>query len=141
MALRALASIEYDVRYVNRRTLYALMTIAMVATSVARVSARSEQIDSQQIKNPQTATRPKLVIRTEELFPLTPPTRIGVFKLLQPRNDGEFVRVAVPVGELISRAGRSISDANRRRAERNADARVRRDLEQFLAANQKQNRP
>jgi hypothetical protein len=42
--------------------------------------------------------------------------------------------VSVPVGELVSKAIRAISKAHHRRAERQADERVRIDLERFLAA-------
>jgi hypothetical protein len=54
--------------------------------------------------------------------------------VVPPQTNGEVIRVGIPVGELVSRAARSISDANHRRAERKADERVRKDLERFLAA-------
>jgi hypothetical protein len=75
-----------------------------------------------------------LIIRAEELFPLTPPNRLGMFALVRPETNGEVIRVAIPVGELVSRAARAVSDANHRRAERKADERVRQDLERFIAA-------
>jgi hypothetical protein len=53
--------------------------------------------------------------------------------LVPPEMNGEVVRVSVPIGELVSKATGAISDANHRRAERKADERVRKDLEQFIA--------
>ena len=57
-----------------------------------------------------------------------------MFTLVPPNTNGELIRISIPVGELVSRAARAISDANHRRAERKADERVRKDLEQFIAA-------
>jgi len=76
---------------------------------------------------------PKLVVRVEELFPLTPPKRLGMITIVPPQHDGEILRITIPVGELVSRTVRTISDANQRRAERKADERVRQDLARFLA--------
>ena len=77
---------------------------------------------------------PKLVIRREDLFPLTRPARLGRLTLVPPQTSGEVVRVSIPIGELVSRGARTISAANRRHAERKADERVRKDLERFVAA-------
>jgi hypothetical protein len=57
-----------------------------------------------------------------------------MFTLVRPEANGEVIRVAIPVGELVSRAARAISDANHRRAERRADERVRKEFAQFLAS-------
>jgi hypothetical protein len=100
---------------------------------VVRVSAHAQKVDPQRVAIP-SPSKPKLVIRAEELFPLTPPTRIGMFTLVRPEANGEVVRMAIPDGELVSRAARAISDANHRRAERKANDRVRKDLAQFLAS-------
>jgi|SRR5689334_18559208 hypothetical protein len=113
-----------------------MRTIAAVAVSflcwIATVSADQLARDPKQIDSaiqPQT----KLIIRPEELFPLTRPTRLGMFTLQPPQTTGEVIRVSIPVGELVSKAARALSDANHRRSERKADERVRKDLEQFLA--------
>jgi hypothetical protein len=60
-----------------------------------------------------------------------------MFRLVQPETNGEVVRVSIPVGELVSKAARAVSDANHHRAERKADERVRKDVERFLAASAK----
>jgi hypothetical protein len=108
-------------------------TVLLVLVGIGVGSARAEQAEPKRI-NAALQTPPKLIIRPEDLFPLTPPTRLGMLTLVPPENNGEVVRVSVPVGELVSKAARAISDANHRRAERKADERVRKDLEQFLAA-------
>ena len=61
-------------------------------------------------------------------------TGLGMLTLAPPQTSGEVVRVSIPIGELVSRGARTMSDANRRHAERNADERVRKDLERFVAA-------
>ena len=114
------------------------MTVKRIAVPVA-VALLVLSINSagaeQEPKGVSTTSQPppKLVIRTDELFPLTPPTRLGMFTLAPPQKDGEVIRVAIPVGDVVSRTARAISDANHRRAERKADERVRKDLDQFLA--------
>jgi hypothetical protein len=73
----------------------------------------------------------KLIIRSEALFPLTHPTRFGMFTLVPPETNGEVIRVTIPVGELASRAARAISDARHRRAVRKVDERIARELQQL----------
>jgi hypothetical protein len=108
------------------------IAVAAVVLNVAVNSAAAEQQEPKRASaTPQPPSR--LVIRTNELFPLTPPTRVGMFTLAPPNRNGEVIRVAIPVGELVSRTARAVSDANHRRAERKADERVRKDLEQFIA--------
>ena len=108
-------------------------TVLLGLVGIGVGSARAEQAEPKRV-NPALQTPPKLIIRAEDLFPLTRPARVGMFTLVPPEANGEVVRVSIPVGELVSRAARAISDANHRRAERKADERVQKDLEQFLAA-------
>jgi hypothetical protein len=108
--------------------------ILLVVVGIGFGSARAEQAEPPKRINAAFQTPPNLIIRSEELFPLTPPTRLGMLTLVPPENNGEVVRVSVPVGEGISKAARAISNANHRRGERKADERVRKDLEQFIAA-------
>ena len=121
----------------KRATLrHAVLTTAITILAAGVASARGEQLDTKRIA---TTTQPQpLIIRTEELFPLTPPTRLGMFTLVPPQTKGEVIRVSIPAGEFVSRAARGISDANHRRAERKADERVREDLAQFLASRPKE---
>lgn len=126
---------RFEMRRANLRDVVLTTAITILAVGVA--SARAEQLDTKRITTtPQP--QPRLIIRTEELFPPTAPTRLGMFTLVPPQTKGEVVRVSIPVGELMSRAARGISDANHRRAERKADERVREDLAQFLASRPKE---
>jgi hypothetical protein len=54
-----------------------------------------------------------------------------MFTVVPPNTNGEVVRVAIPVGELMSRAARAISDTHRRRVERKIDERIARELRQL----------
>jgi hypothetical protein len=117
---------------VNIKCIAIIVAMAVLGTE----SPRPEQQEPKRVSvSPQP--QPKLVIRADELFPLTPPKRLGMFTLVPPQRDGEILRVTIPVGELVSRTARAISDANHRRVERKADERVRKDLERFLAASPK----
>jgi hypothetical protein len=111
-----------------------IVAAAIAILIVGSVSAHAEQANPNQLTTTPLPPQPRLIIRADELFPLTPPPRLGVLTLVPPQMNGEVIRVGIPVGELISRAARSVSDANHRRAARKADERVRRELEQFLAA-------
>jgi len=109
--------------------------IAAVAVTVLGIgvgSARAEQTEPKRI-DAALQTPPKLIIRTEDLFPVRRPSRLGMFTLVPPETNGEVVRVSIPVGELVSKAARTIFDANHRRVDRKADERVRKDFEQFMA--------
>lgn len=72
---------------------------------------------------------------TTPLQPWTAPAprRLGMLTLLPPQRDGQLIRVAVPVGDLVVRAGHAISRAQHRRAERKAGERVQRALRNFQA--------
>ena len=107
-----------------------------VLSGILVVGVRSAAAEQQEPKRAGAAASPppsKLVIRADELFPLTPPMRLGMFTLAPPQGDGEVIRLRIPVGELVTRTARAVSDTHHRRAERKADERVRKDLEQFLA--------
>lgn len=96
------------------------------------VAANAEQADSRAVLAKAVLPPPqKLIIRSENLFPLTFPTRLGIFTLAAPEANGEVIRVSIPVGELASRAARAISDARHRRAERKVDERIARELHQL----------
>jgi hypothetical protein len=61
------------------------------------------------------------------------PTKLGIFTLVPPELPGEFVRVSVPVGELVSRAFRAVATAKRRRQDDAARRRVEAALKWFAA--------
>jgi hypothetical protein len=75
--------------------------------------------------------RPGLTSPT--LPPLTEPapTRLGILTLGPPQTNGQFVSVAVPVGDLVMRAVQTVSAAQHRRDERKAREEVRRALQDF----------
>jgi hypothetical protein len=56
---------------------------------------------------------------------------LGVLTLVQPTTRGEMIRVVVPIGDLVSRASRSVSRVSGSRAERRARERVARELREF----------
>jgi hypothetical protein len=94
--------------------------------------ANAEQADSRPKPSSPTLPPQKLIIRSEDLFPLTRPTHLGMFTLVPPQTNGEVIRLSIPVGELATRAARSISDARRRRAERKVEERIERELDEKL---------
>jgi hypothetical protein len=66
------------------------------------------------------------------------PRKFGILKLLPPDSrSGEFIRVSVPVGDLVARAVRGVRAAQYRRAERKAREAVQRELSDFEARQRK----
>jgi hypothetical protein len=61
------------------------------------------------------------------------PRTSGVFAFVRPELPGEFVRVSVPLGELVSQVFRGISKAKQRRQEEAARRHVQADLNWFAA--------
>ena len=107
-----------------------LATVIVTLLIGAAVSA--DQDDSRPLNAP-LPTQPKLIIRSEELFPLTRPTRLGILTLVQPQTNGEVIRVSIPIGELASRAAHAVSEASRRRAERKINQHIARELQEFTS--------
>jgi hypothetical protein len=66
--------------------------------------------------------------------PITPtPRTFGIFTLVPPTRSGEFVRVSVPIGELVSQAAKGMASANRRRQEAASRRKVQAALKAFAA--------
>jgi hypothetical protein len=59
------------------------------------------------------------------------PKPLGVLTLLPAAQPGEIVKFSLPVGRFAARGVRAITTAQRRRAEREAQEKVRRELERF----------
>lgn len=66
--------------------------------------------------------------------PLVGAPQLGPFEFVAPQLRGEFVRVALPVGEYVSHGLRALAEANRRRQEQSARARVEADLKAWSRA-------
>src|SRR5262249_28982799 len=61
------------------------------------------------------------------------PTRLGILTFAPPDSNGEIVKLVVPVGDFTTRLARSLSHAQRHRAERKAHDAVQRAVEDFQA--------
>ena len=59
------------------------------------------------------------------------PKKFGIFTLVPAQGPGEIVRISVPIGELVSRAFKSVAAAARRRQEAAARRMVDADLKWF----------
>lgn len=69
------------------------------------------------------------------MAPLAPDEwRFGILTFLPPDTRGEFVRVRVPIGALVSGVTKSIATTQHRRAEKAARGEVAKALEEFLKA-------
>jgi hypothetical protein len=84
----------------------------------------SDSSDPATLQKIRTAlTQPQLVTTgAPSLFDGTRPDgrQFGVLTFLPPDTPGEFIRVRVPVGALVSRAAHSAAAAQHRRAEKSA---------------------
>ena len=62
------------------------------------------------------------------------PRPLGALTLMPATQRGEIVKFSLPVGQFAMRGVRAVATAQRRRAERNARDRVRRELEIFIGS-------
>jgi hypothetical protein len=103
----------------------------LATPAAAQQSASSVSIDA--IRAGLQRSAPSLVIRSAAPPLEVHPTHLGVLTLVPPDRNGEMVKIAIPIGELTTRALRAGSNARRRRAERAAERRVLEDLRAFQA--------
>ena len=75
--------------------------------------------------------QPLQITRRVDSVESAAPKTFGIFTLVPPTAPGEIVRVSVPIGELVTRAFKSVAAANRRRHEAVARRRVEAALEWF----------
>ena len=115
---------------------HALVLIAwIVCVSVAA------PVWAQQPESPSSLQRIRASLQNPPIQPKasTPPwgepgpPRIGILTLVAPQRRGEFVRVSLPVGDLVTRAVRVAGASKQRRAERKARDEVQRALIEFEA--------
>ena len=69
--------------------------------------------------------------------PLAGMPRLGPFEFVAPQFRGEFIRLALPVGEYLSHGIRTLAAANRRRQEQAVRRRVEADLKAWKERAQK----
>ena len=85
-----------------------------------------------------SASRPIASFIASVPFTEASPRQFGILKLLPPDSrSGEFIRVSVPVGDLVTRGVRGVQAAQYRRAERKAREAVKRELSDFEARQRK----
>lgn len=75
--------------------------------------------------------RPLPIVRGVDKAEIAVPKTVGIFSLVPPSRPGEIVRVAVPVGELVSQAFSGVVAARHRRQEAAARRRVAAALKWF----------
>jgi hypothetical protein len=109
-----------------------LVAVALIAPVGAQ---QSDQPVSESLKlalqKPQSF---RLLIPTDPPWITPQPTTVGILTIASPDRNGEMLKVAVPVGELMTRAAHAISQVRYRRAEKQARAEVQRALQDFLQA-------
>jgi len=108
-----------------------IAAVVLVTPAAAQRSASPVSLDA--IRAALQRSAPPLVIRSAVPPPEVHSTRLGVLTLMPPDTNGEIVKVAIPVGELTTRAIRAVARAQHRRAERAAERRVLEDLRAFQA--------
>lgn len=124
---------------------FQISVIAFGLVSLCGPSTRAQQADSSSTASLQRmrvalqsaqeskirGDAPLFVPGVKEVWPL------GILTIVPPESSGEFVRVRVPVGALISRVSHSIATAQHRRAEKAARAEVAKALAEFHRAQSK----
>ena len=117
----------------------AICLVLIFATGAPLAAQRTEppvSMESLRAALQQQSPQPSILIPT---YPWVAPktTRLGPLTLMPPDTRGEMIKVMVPVGDLVSRAARNMSNARRRSAERRAKETVSRELRDFLAQQSK----
>jgi hypothetical protein len=102
-----------------------LLSLVCAAPVVAQERDRSLERISLALQQPLPTIRG--VDDVESVAPKT----FGIFTLVPPQGRGEFVRISVPIGELVSQGLRAVATAARRRQEAVARRQVEADLEWF----------
>ena len=62
----------------------------------------------------------------------TVPKKLGIVTFVPPTGRGEMIRVAIPIGDLVSRAFKGVAAANHRREEAAARREVEAALTRFV---------
>jgi hypothetical protein len=108
-----------------------------LAAAIVGLWLAAPSLGAQQTSSPEAA---RLTLPSPFVSPIPPVwstpdvKRLGIFSLAPTDiSRGEVVRVAVPVGDLVSRAAHAVTSAQHRRAERKAREQVVRELQTFLA--------
>jgi hypothetical protein len=104
-----------------------LLWVACLVPLAGQERDRSLERIAVALEQPHSLVRGIDPVETDE------PRRFGIFVLVRPELPAVFVRVSVPVGELVSRALRGLSDAKARRQEDAARRRMEADLKWFAA--------
>ena len=103
-----------------------------IAAFVLAIPAAAQQpaspVSLEAIRAALQRSAPSVLLRSAVPPPDVHPTRLGVLTLAPPDRNGEMVKVAIPIGELTTRAIRAVTNAQHRRAERSAERRVLEDL-------------
>ena len=76
-------------------------------------------------------TRPAPIARTVAAGERLGPRKLGILTLVEPQKRGEIIRIAFPIGELMTRGFRSVAAANQRRQQASARRQVEAALEEF----------
>ena len=116
----------------------------LAGASVVVVLSLVASVGAQQANSPASVERVRLALETLQQQPgligptLPPwtapaPTRLGILTMVPLQTNGEFVRLVIPLGDLVARAAHAVSSAQHRRAERKAHQVVLRALQAFQA--------
>src|SRR2546425_3564535 len=122
-----------------------LAAFAIVASGVASVTAQQPEVGAspssaslERIRAALQAQQPITRDGAGLLAPIKPDEfRLGVLTFVPPDTAGQFISIRVPIGDLVSRAARSVAVAQHRRAENAAHAEVVKALAEFQRAKPK----
>ena len=105
--------------------------VLLAAISVGPVCAQEADRSLQRIAVELQRSPPPTLMRGPDEDAANAPTRLGLLTFVPPVFRGEFVRLSLPIGDLVTRAVRSLSGANGRREEETARRRVEAELKAF----------
>jgi hypothetical protein len=132
--------------YANIVPAHSHTSVFVVVIAALVCSYSLTEVGAQEVNSPSSSAsleRVRVALQQREpsplivgpLIPLSPDERrFGIFAFLPPDTRGEFVRVRVPVGALVSGVAHSIAATRHHRAEKAAREDVAKALEEFRKA-------
>ncbi len=121
-------------------------SVFVVVIAALACSCSLTVVEAQEVNSPSSSAsleRVRVALQQREpsplivgpLIPLSPDEwRFGILAFLPPDTRGEFVRVRVPIGALVSGVAHSIAATRHHRAEKAAREDVAKALEEFRKA-------
>lgn len=108
-----------------------ILVCGLVVLGMGGASLSAQDTDGSIERITLALRQPALVVRSLDPVAGLRPRTFGIFTIVAPEGPGEFIRVSVPIGALVSRAFKGAAAAKHRRQEAVARREVAAALSRF----------